>query len=270
MTTAAKQSDRTASKSKPVRYEVETGRKYDKLIALVGGDDPRVVAFINRRTGVMHHPKSPTAAGHMLDAEKVDLYRPLYEANRPTPALPSRDWDRVNDGLIDLDPVLDTVIVWLDGKWWPAQIDHAATRAVTVAVYDWVTGPDGEQVHVDDTVIGERPLPVEDLVCVPVEDVARLHRDRDRPGRPAIGRKIGPYPVRPGMRDAIVDYEHTHGYAKQAGAVRDLLQIGLRGPYPLPDELRKRVEAYQHSEDMDSYEQAIELLLDDALAAADY
>jgi hypothetical protein len=184
--------------------------------------------------------------------------------------LPSAQWERVRDGITDLDPVLDSILVWIKNEWLPAQIDRATTRYVTAAVYPWAIGADEQTVHVDDIPVDERPEPIRDHFRAPVAHVARRHRDRGGPGRPPIGPKIGPYPVPPRMRDMIVAFERAGGYESQAAAVRDLLQIGLAGGWPLPVALRARVEAYMAAEQFDTVEETIRFLLDDALTAANY
>lgn len=188
--------------------------------------------------------------------------------------LPSAQWERVKDGITDLDPVLDSILIWTKGEWLPAQVERATTRYVTAAVYPWGVGADGESLHVDDIPVAERPEPVRDHLRAHVAHVARRHRPRGGPGRPRIGPKIGPYPVPPAMHDQIVAFQREGGYGDvlgaQAAAVRDLLQIGLAGGWPLPEALRARVEAYMAAEQFDTIEETIRFLLDDALTAANY
>lgn len=188
--------------------------------------------------------------------------------------LPSSQWERVRDGITDLDPVLDSILVWIKGEWLPARIERGTTRYVTAAVYPWGVGVDDQPLHVDDIAVEERPEAVRVHVKAPVEHVARRHRDRGGPGRPRIGPKIGPYPVPAHMRDQIVTYQRSEGYGDgygaQAGAVRDLLALGLAGGWPMPAELRARIEAFQRAETFETFDEAAIFLLEDALNAANY
>lgn len=142
--------------------------------------------------------------------------------------LPSAQWERIRDGITDLDPVLDSILVWVKNEWLPAQIERATTRYVHAAVYPWTDGANGTTFHVDELPVADRPEPVHDRLRVPVAHVARLHRDRGGPGRPFIGPKIGPYAVPAEMRDRILSYQRGQGFTKQADAVRDLLDDALR------------------------------------------
>jgi hypothetical protein len=90
------------------------------------------------------------------------------------------------------------------------------------------------------------------------------------PGRPAIGPKVGPYPVPQELRDQIVAYQDREGFAKQADAARHLWEIGLRGPWPVGDELHARIGAYQRAETFDSLDETVIFLIEDALNAAGY
>ncbi len=188
--------------------------------------------------------------------------------------LPSSQWERVSDGITGLDPALDSILVWIKGEWLPAQLAGSTTRYVYARVFPWGVDVAGNPLHVDDITDADRPEPIRTHVRVPIEHVARRHRDRGGPGRKKIGPKIGPYPVPAHMRDQIVAYQRNEGYGDaygaQAGAVRDLLQVGLAGGWPLPAELRARVEKFQNAETFETLDEAVIFLLEDALNAADY